>query len=44
MVTTKGPDASLRSSIYSHNKHLLSTYCMLGTVSHTKRIDKLDEK
>lgn len=44
VVTTKGPDASLRSSIYSHNKHLLSTYCMLGTVSHTKHIDKLDGK
>ena len=44
VVTTKGPDTSLRSSIYSHNKHLLSTYCMLGTVSHAKHIDKSDGK
>ena len=35
VAVTEGTEASLRSSIYSNRKHLLSTYCVLGAVSHT---------
>ena len=30
--------------VYSHNEHLLSAYCVLGTTSHTEPVDESDGK
>jgi len=30
--------------VYSHNEHLLSAYCVLGSISHTEPVDESEGK